>query len=171
MQNDLRVGEEAPNFDLTSTEDVVLMLRDEVPRTPVLLYFFSDAESEDTKTGLRAIAASSEPLAKAQIRVLAVSPAKLEALKGLQRELALGFPLLHDDRSFSASYGLTSADDKEPESRLVLVGRRQRILWVGGAGGDVATELSAAIEAARGVSSTTNYPRSVINRLVDFWVN
>ena len=39
MAATLVVGDEAPNFDLTSTEDVVLMLCDEVPRMAVLLYF------------------------------------------------------------------------------------------------------------------------------------
>ena len=44
----LSPGDEAPNFDLTSTEDVVLMLRDEVSRTAALLYFF-DVEAEGSR--------------------------------------------------------------------------------------------------------------------------
>lgn len=47
MARALAIGDVAPNFDLSSTEDVLLMLRDEAPRTAVLLYFFSpDAEGQ-----------------------------------------------------------------------------------------------------------------------------
>ena len=40
MAKQLSVGDEAPNFDLSTTEGAVLMLCDEVPRNFVVLYFF-----------------------------------------------------------------------------------------------------------------------------------
>ena len=111
MARALAVGDEAPNFDLTSTEDVVLMLRDEVARTAVVLYFFADVEGDRVRDDLLAFARSWEDLVTADTRVLGVSPAKLPALKELQKELHLPFPLLTDDRGFSASYGLEPAQD------------------------------------------------------------
>ena len=56
----LRVGDEAPNFDLTSTEDVLLMLRDEIPRSPVLLYFFPVEFATGVKDDLSSLAALQE---------------------------------------------------------------------------------------------------------------
>ncbi len=169
----LAIGDEAPNFDLTSTEDVVLMLRDEVPRTSVLLYFFAATADERARRDLAALATRSRQLAERQTAVIGVSPAKLDDLKALQRELDLPFPLLEDDRGFSAHYGVTPpAEDQQPQPALVAVDRRQRVLWLA----NPLTSLEAAwpdLEKAltRLPSPTANYPRSVINRLVDRWIN
>ena len=56
MVDKLVPGVEAPNFDLTSTEDVVLMLRDEVPRMAVVLYFFADPGSDRSRQDLQVLA-------------------------------------------------------------------------------------------------------------------
>ena len=169
MPETLGIGDQAPNFDLASTEDVVLMLRDEVPRTPVLLYFFGPVEV--AKSDLEALRGVSGELAESGVKVMAVSAAKLEELKAVQRELSLGFPLLHDDRNLSAAYGAGAASESEsPAAILVLVGKDQTVLWT--EQGPVAEEaIRAAAKTAQKVSSTVNYPRRVINRLVDLWVN
>jgi len=102
------IGDEAPNFDLSSTEDVLLMLRDEVIRTTQLLYFFADAGSDQVRRDLDALSRGLDDLAPLTCRVLAVSPLPLDALKALQAERKLLFPLLHDDRNFSAAYGVAA---------------------------------------------------------------
>ena len=169
MSGTLGIGDHAPNFDLASTEDVVLMLRDEVPRTPVLLFFF--AQIEAAEADLQALGEVSRELAESRVKVMAVSAAKLEALKVVQRELSLGFPLLHDDRNLSAAYGAGVASESEsPASLLVLVGRDQNVLWTDRAP-VVVERIRTAAAAANKISSTVNYPRRVINRLVDLWVN
>jgi len=169
MSGTLGIGDHAPNFDLASTEDVVLMLRDEVPRTPVLLFFF--AQIEAAEADLQALGEVSRELAESRVKVMAVSAAKLEALKVVQRELSLGFPLLHDDRNLSAAYGAGVASESEsPASLLVLVGRDQNVLWTDRAP-VVVERIRTAAAAANKISSTVNYPRQVINRLVDLWVN
>jgi len=110
-------------------------------------------------------------LAESGVKVMAVSAAKLEELKVVQRELSLGFPLLHDDRNLSAVYGAGGASESEsPASILVLVGRDQRVLWTDRAP-VAAAAIRTAAAAANKISSTVNYPRRVINRLVDLWVN
>lgn len=165
----LGIGDPAPNFDLASTEDVVLMLRDEVPRTPVLLFFFGQVET--AKSDLEALREVARELAESGIKVMAVSAAKLEELKVVQRELGLGFPLLHDDRNLSAAYGAGAAGEVESSaSILVLVGRDQRVVWTDRAP-VAAAAIRTAAAAANKISSTVNYPRRVINRLVDLWVN
>ena len=165
----LGIGDPAPNFDLASTEDVVLMLRDEVPRTPVLLFFFGQVET--AKSDLEALREVARELAESGIKVMAVSAAKLEELKVVQRELGLGFPLLHDDRNLSAGYGAGAAAEVESSaSILVLVGRDQRVVWTDRAP-VAAAAIRTAAAAANKISSTVNYPRRVINRLVDLWVN
>lgn len=171
MRRALRVGDEAPNFDLASTEDVVLMLRDEVPRTPVLLYFFSDAESERTRADLTGLQEAADDLAKVSLKVLGVSSAGLDALKALQRDLGLGFPLLRDDRNLSSGYGLDSQDDAGAAAVFVLVGRDQKVLWIANPAPSASDGVHSAIAALPHVSSTVNYPRKVINRLVDLWVD
>lgn len=159
----LSIGDEAPNFDLSSTENAVLMLRDEVARTAVVLYFFADPADPRTHCDLDSLQHHLERLAHLRARVLAVSPAPLDELKKLQAARGLLFPLLHDDRSFSASYGV------EPGApALALVGRRQRLLWMA----SPVREVAAALPQAETVleeqpSPAKSYPKSVINRLID----
>ncbi len=173
MAPTLSIGDEAPNFDLTSTEDAVLMLRDEVPRSAVLLYLFTDPIADTTRDDLRALAAAARRLAALPLSVLGISPAKLDELKAVQRELTLPYPLLVDDRGFSADYGVEARDDEEsPPPALVVVDRQQRISWMANPAESVADAI-ARIESdlKRLPSTTSNYPRKVINRLVDRWVN
>lgn len=168
MRAKLEVGQEAPNFDLASTEDVVLMLRDEVPRTPVLLYFFGEVEPAESE--LRALGGISRELAGSGVKIMAVSAAKLEELKAVQNKLRLAFPLLHDDRNLSLAYREESEDEQSGIGVFVLVGRDQKVRWIGQA--PLAAEaIRSEVAAARKVSSSVNYPRRVINRLVDLWVN
>lgn len=172
MSPTLQPGELAPDFDLASTEDAMLMLRDEVPRTPVLLYLFSESNAERAKADLAALKEGHASLAKAEVKVLAISPLGLDELKKVQAELALPFPLLHDDRKLAAAYGLAGPEDEVgSEAIAVLVGRDQKVLWIEDPAPPMEEGVAAALAALPGVSSTVNYPRKVINRLVDRWVN
>lgn len=167
----LAVGDEAPNFDLSSTEDVVLMLRDEVVRTAMVLYLCGDARGERTKGDLLALARAAGDLAAARARILVVSASGLEDLKAVQRELHLPFPLLHDDRGFAAHYGVAAAAG-EPAPRVLVVDRRQRIAWMAEPGGSVEQALPAIRDAVRALPSpSAGLPRQVVNRVVDRWVN
>lgn len=162
----------APNFDLSSTEDVLLMLRDEVPRGPVVLYFFADPASEATRSDLTALAGRSEALEAVRARVLGVSPAKLPALKTVQRELGLPFPLLYDDRGFSAEYGVGKPEEGDAPPALFVVGRDQTILW----SANPLTGIEQALTEAERVlkpqpPTSAAYPRSVVNRLIDRFVS
>jgi peroxiredoxin len=173
MPGPVSIGDVAPNFDLSSTEDALLMLRDEVIRMAVLVYFCADLESERVRRDLDTLNRHAEALRKLDTRVLAVSPAKLDDLKKIQAERKLLFPLLHDDRNFSASYGVVAIQEGKPaDPALVLVGPRQVVKWL-------ANPVASAEDALAQVekllqdrpSPTKSYPRSVINRLVDRWVN
>ena len=163
MPGPLSIADEAPNFDLSSTENAVLMLRDEVARNAAVVYFFADPADERARRDLDALNRHLDRLARRSARVLAVSPAKLDDLKKLQAERKLLFPLLHDDRSFSASYGV-----EPPAPALVVVGRKQRILWLANPVADVAEALPQVDQVlADQPSPAKSYPKSVINRLVD----
>jgi peroxiredoxin len=167
------VGDEAPNFDLTSTEGVVLMLRDEVPRTAVVLYVFADPASEGARRDLASLAAQTAALQRLRAKVLAMSPAPLAALQAAQRELGLDFPLLHDDRGFAAAYGVAAAAAEGASApALALVGRDQRLLWLAHPAPPATEALPEILKLLRAQPSPTAlYPRSVVNRLVDRWVN
>ena len=168
----LAPGDAAPNFDLTSTEDVVLMLRDEVSRTAVLLYFF-DAADEGCRDALAALAAADSRLGRHRARIFGVASAQPDALKELQRQLALPFPLLSDDRGFSAYYGVEAAGEGErPRPALFLVDRRESVAWMA----NPAPAMEEALGAVEKVLAelpgpTSNYPKSVVNRVVNWWVN
>jgi len=165
MPGPISIGDEAPNFDLSSTEDALLMLRDEVTRTAIVVYFFPDPASERTLRDLDALNRGLDSLARRSARVLAVSPAKLDDLRKLQIERKLLFPLLHDDRNFSAVYGAT-------DPTLVLVSRRQRVLWMANPVASVEEALPQALKALESIpSGTETYNKNVINRFIDRWVN
>jgi peroxiredoxin len=173
MPGPISIGDEAPNFDLSSTEDALLMLKDEVSRTAVLVYFFADPASERAHRDLEALSRGLGKLAGLRARVLAVSPAKLDDLKKLQAERKILFPLLHDDRSFSAAYGVAPPEEGKPAApALVLVGRRQRILWQANPVASVEEALPQVEKVLSDQPSPTrSYPKSVINRWIDRWVN
>ncbi len=173
MAPTLSIGDEAPNFDLTSTEDAVIMLRDEVPRSAVLLYLFHDPADAAVRADLEALARSARRLRRLPLSVLGISPAKLDELKAAQRDLALPFPLLVDDRGFSADYGVEApGDDQAPPPALVMVDRQQRVRWVANPAGAVADALGQLEkDLVKLPSTTSNYPKRVINRLIDRWVN
>ncbi|HXO20826.1 MAG TPA: redoxin domain-containing protein [Thermoanaerobaculia bacterium] len=171
----LTVGDEAPNFDLSSTENALLMLRDEIIQNALVLYFFAELESDRTGRDLDALNGALDALARLRTRVLAVSPAKLDNLKKLQVERHLLFPLLHDDRDFSARYGVTcEAGENQPPAppALVVVSRKQRVLWLANPVVAVADALPQVQKLLKALPSpTASYPKSVINRFIDRWVN
>jgi peroxiredoxin len=169
----ISIGDEAPNFDLTSTEDALLMLCDEVSQNALVLYFFADPESERSRGDLDALNRGLKDLARQHARVLAISPAKLDDLKKVQVERQLLFPLLHDDRDFSARYGVVAPEEgKTAAPALVVVSRKQRVLWLAN---PVAAVEDAVPQVAKLLkdqpSPTASYPKKVINRLIDRWVN
>jgi len=164
MAKSLTVGDEAPNFDLTSTEGVVLMLRDEAPRTPVLLFFCAEAAAAD----LEALKSLGDEMARARVKLLVISRSALADLTSLQREHRLPFPLLHDDRDFSQLYGI----GEQGPPGLFLVGRDQRLSWIERSPEDLRAAVSRAVAVAKKAPpSTSGYPKSIINRVVDRWVN
>ena len=169
----ISIDDEAPDFDLSSTEDALLTLRDEVPRSSVVLYFFRDPESERVRSDLAELAAARDSLGRSHVKVLAVAPAKLPVLKTLQVELGLPFALLRDDRDFLERYGLEALEEGQADSpALYLVNRKQVVIWLE----NPLTSMTAALVAVGAAlksqgSPTSGYPASVINRLVDNWVN
>ncbi|MFY9820189.1 MAG: redoxin domain-containing protein [Thermoanaerobaculia bacterium] len=173
MPGPISIGDVAPNFDLSSTEDAVLMLKDEVIRTALVIYFFADPESERVRRDLDALSRWQEPLRKLAAKVLAISPAKLDDLKRLQVSRKLLFPLLHDDRNFAASYGVTSAEEGQPYApALVVVGRRQDVKWLANPVASAEDAMAQVEKLLKGLPSPTrSYPKSVVNRLIDRWVN
>ncbi len=173
MTATISLHDEAPDFDLSSTEDALLMLRDEVPRTPVLLYLFVDPDSARVRGDLASLAEQHPTLAKTGVKILCMSASKMPVLKALQVEMQLPFPLLRDDRDFMASYGIQSVEEgEEAASALYLVNMFQKVDWLANplsSVEEVMGELRSIIKKQG--SSTANYPKSVINRLVDRWLN
>lgn len=167
MSERLSVGDLAPNFDLTSTEDVVLMLCDEVPRLSVVLYFFTDPAGDRERGDLAALRTAHDRLRRRFAVVLGISPADVESLKVVQKELGLPFPLLQDDRDFSTQYGIGQAD-----SALFVIDRRQKVMWMANPLGDAEAAIGTVLDVLQKQPTPTgNYPRSVVNRIVDWWVN
>lgn len=165
------LGLEAPSFDLSSTEGVVLALRDEVIRTAIVLYFFA-ASGERELRDLAALNARIEALRRRTVRVLALSPLPLETLKTLQRQHEINFPLLHDDRGFSAAYGIGAEAEGSPSAPALAVVDRQRTLrFLASPLDSIEAALPRAEAALKALPSpTSDYPRSVINRWIDAWV-
>jgi peroxiredoxin len=173
MADRISIGDQAPNFDLSSTEGSLLMLRDEVPRTAVVLYFFADPASERVRRDLAAVGRHRDALRKVHAKPLGVSRADLASLRQLQIELKLPFPLLHDDRDFSSRYGLAAPQEgHEAAPALYVVNRHQTVLWLANPVAAVEEAMPEVIKSLQDQGSPAgSYPRAVINRLVDRWVN
>jgi hypothetical protein len=65
----------------------------------------------------------------------------------------------------------TGEDDTTAEPALVLVSRTQSVLWLANPVDSVESNLGQLSKAADTGSPTSNYPKTVINRIVDRWVN
>lgn len=148
------------------------MLRDEVPRMAVVLYFFADPTSDRSRRDLGALAAAKNSLAEKRAVILGVSRAKLPGLKEAQRELDLRFPLLFDDRNFSAAYGIEAPEEGEPDPALFVVDRDQKVVWMA----NPVESLDGALKEIAGIlqsqpAQTYHYPSKVVNRVVNWWVN
>jgi peroxiredoxin len=169
----ISIGDEAPNFDLTSTEDALLMLRDEIIQSAIVLYFFADPAADRTHRDLDALNHHLDPLGRLHARVLGISPAKIDDLKKLQAQRKLLFPLLHDDRDFSARYGVAPLEEgKAAAPALVVVSRKQRVLWLANPVAAVEDAMAQMLKLLKDLPSpTASYPKKVINRLIDRWVN
>lgn len=170
----ISIGDEAPNFDLTSTEGCILMLRDEVVRTAVVLYLFTDLDSDRVRQDLKALSEARERLAGYKAKVLAVAPVKkIDELLELQKELGLGFPLLRDDRGFLAIYGVEASEEgRAAAPALLVVDRRQQVRWVANPVTGMADALAEAEKVLTALPSpVADYPKKTINRLVSWWVN
>lgn len=171
MTAPISVGSTAPNFDLSSTEGCVLMLSDEAIRTAVVLYFFADAENEAVRADLQALSGARDDLVRRRAKALAISPLKVDALRALQAELDLRFPLLCDDRNLAADYGFAAAEDETPQPMLVVVDRTETVIHTA-SGAGIASELPQVLKTLGALPSpTAGYPKKVVNRLVDRWVN
>ena len=172
MADKLSIGAEAPNFDLSSTEDVVLMLCDEIPRMAALLYFFGAPTSDRSRRDLQLLASSQDDLAGNRAVIMGVSRTKLPGLKETQRELNLRFPLLYDDRDFSAAYGIETPEEGDPEPALYLIDRDQKVIWMANPLTSMETALKEATAALQDQPAPTyHYPGKVVNRVVNWWVN
>ena len=117
---------------------------------------------------------------KLHAKVLALSRADLASLQKVQAELKLPFPLLHDDRDFSSRYGVAAPQEgQEPSAQsaaaspaLYVVNRNQNVLWLSNPVAAVEEAMPEVLKSLKDQGSPTgNYPRAVINRLVDRWVN
>jgi peroxiredoxin len=173
MPGPIAIGDPAPNFDLASTEGVVLMLRDEVTRSAAVVYFFGDGESEGVRRDLVALAGSRRRLARHKARVLAVAPVPVAQLARLQQALDLRFPLLYDDRGFARLYGVEPAEAGRPGApALVVVDRRQQVRWMANPLASAEAALPEVERALAGLPSpTAGYPKPVVNRWIEWWVN
>jgi peroxiredoxin len=173
MPAPISVGDEAPNFDLTSTEGGVLMLRDEVTRTAAVLYLFGDPESDRTRRDLAALAANRERLARLDARPLAVAPLALTKLAELQRRWNLPFPLLADDRGFARLYGVEPPEEgRTAAPALVVVDRRQRVRYLANPVSAVEAAMPELEKILAGFPTpTASYPKAVLNRWIEWWVN
>jgi peroxiredoxin len=122
---------------------------------------------------LAALGREREALRKVHTKVLGVSRADLATLQKLQAELKLPFPLLHDDRDFSGRYGVAAPQEgQETAPVLAVVNRHQAVLWLANPAAAVEEAMPEVIKSLKDQGSpASGYPRTVINRLVDRWVN
>lgn len=162
------IGENAPNFDLSSTEGALLMLRDECVHTALVVYL-SPALDERAKLDLAALGRSQDALGRLHARPFAILKAPMPQLLAAQKELGLLFPLAHDDRAFLAAYGVEAETGGEPA--LFVIDRGQNVLWKANPAGSVEAALPALLAKLKAQpSAKASYPRKVINRIVERWV-
>ncbi len=165
----LKVGDKAPNFDLASAESATIMLKDEISKQPVVLFFFKDSTVSENREMLQALNAAHGEIQSRRGVLFGIAPVKkLPELVELQQELKIVFPLLRDDRDFLSQYGL---DSEEEERALYLVDEDSTIR--------VADRISDSVEALLPLlfkelearpSAASRLPKSTLNRFIYRWV-
>ena len=120
----LKVGQQAPDFELPSVDGGTVALTDELRGGPVVLTFYRGSWCPYCDLQLRAYARLMPQLRSAGARLLAVSPQRVEAaVPNAAEHRALGFPLLTDAGSAVARrYGLVYALDDAMRSVLLGFG-------------------------------------------------
>ena len=97
--NVIRDGFFAPDFALSSTDGRVVSLKDFISDNFLALCFFSGRDSNRIKSILSELNKGlPRTLYDYDVRVVAISPDKINKLTNLKNELGLDFPLLSDTR-------------------------------------------------------------------------
>ncbi|UCE65060.1 MAG: redoxin domain-containing protein [Candidatus Zixiibacteriota bacterium] len=114
--NVIRNGFFAPDFTLSSTDGRMVSLKDCVSDNFLALCFFSNCESNRTKTLLTELDKGLPgTLYDFEMTVAAVTPEKTHRLISLKNELGLSFPLLSDTRmEVCGSYNVIDSASKIP---------------------------------------------------------
>ena len=128
MADTPRVGENAPDFTLPSTQGEVTLAA-LLERGPVLLVFYP---GDDTTVCTRQLCGYRDNLAVFSdlgVQVLGINPQSLASHEAFAKKHGLPFPLVSDEggevcRSYGARNFLGMA-----KRALVLVGRDGRVLW------------------------------------------
>ena len=120
----LKVGQQAPDFELPSVDGDTVALTDALRRGPVVLTFYRGSWCPYCDLQLRAYARLMPQLRSAGAQLLAVSPQRVEAaVPNAAEHRTLGFPLLTDaGGAVARRYGLVYALDDAMRSVLLGFG-------------------------------------------------
>ena len=102
---DLRAGDKAPNFSLSSQDDKVVSLSD-FAGEKLLLYFYPKADTPGCTKQACSIRDATKELKKLGASAIGISPDKPTKQKKFDDKYSLGFPLLSDtDNKVAKAYG------------------------------------------------------------------
>ena len=110
-------GVQAPEFQLTSTEDEPFSLLARRGRTNLVLLFLDNASSGTDVEIATSFRDASEIFRSVRATVIGIAKAELDELKAFQASNALAFELLSDDGTAAADYGVRVRRGFGPISR------------------------------------------------------
>ena len=110
-------GVQAPEFQLTSTEDEPFSLLARRGSTNLVLLFLDNASSGTDVEIATSFRDASEIFRSVRATVIGIAKAELDELKAFQASNALAFELLSDDGTVAAGYGVRVRQGFGPISR------------------------------------------------------
>lgn len=125
---EIRVGDEAPDFELPSSRGGVVRLSDFRGRSSIVLVFYPGDFTPICTKQLCAYASSYKEFEKRGFAILGIGIDPVETHRSFTQEKKLTFPLLSDEEGkVCRAYGVAGRFIKRPKRSIFLVDREGKI--------------------------------------------
>jgi len=128
---ELKVGDEAPNFKLVGSDGKLYQLSDYKGKQAVVLAWFPKAFTGGCTKECKSFREQGEAIRKYKVAYFTASIDKPEDNKRFAESLELDYPILSDpEKSTAAAYGVIDEQRKLPYRHTYYIGEDGKILYI-----------------------------------------